>query len=129
MTTKKNNPSTKLALSKSTVVAYQAEVKKHSTSTTANAALVFHVYNRLRAKNMPMKALVNKVGASTRALRNYVLYGVSIPAPVAKNLVKELNVTYTNLGLVYNEKTDRYDHCKLTTIKNITNSTTATSVK
>lgn len=84
----------------------ESVVLSRTTSNQYNLLLA----NKIYSSNMQLKTIATKVGASTRSLRDYALYGTSVPADVANKLVKIFKTSYHNLGLRYNKDTNRYEH-------------------
>lgn len=88
-------------------------VYAHTTSRNGNILLANKIYN----SGLALKTVAEKVGKSTRSLRDYAFYNVSVPSDTASKLVKFFKTSYRNLGLVYNADTDRYEHMKIS-VKN-----------
>ena len=88
-------------------------VRSRTTSTNFNLLLA----NKIYSSDMTLKAISAKTGASTRSLRDYAFYGVSVPAAIANKLATVLKTSPRNMGLEFNADTDRYTHVKVTVKK------------
>lgn len=83
-------------------------IKTRTTSTEYNLALAYRVLD----SNIQLKDIAAKVGVSTRSMRDYMYYGTSVDADVAKQLATVLKTNTTSLGLKLNKETMRYEHVK-----------------
>lgn len=99
-----------VAISKTSKKKMEEIVKSHTTSTNYNMLLASKIYS----SDMTLKAIAEHAGISTRSIRDYAFYNMTVPADVAYKLVKMFKTTYKNLGLVYNTDTDRYNHRTIT---------------
>ena len=100
---------TSVTVSKTSMNKMNETVKAHTNSTTYNALLA----NKIYSSPMTLKEISTKVGMSTRSLRDYCLYGTSVPETVAQGLVKLFKTSYRNLGLTYNKEIKRYEHMEI----------------
>ena len=102
------------AKTKNTVVSIARSTKKKMeevvTSRTSSKTYNILLAGKLYSSEMQLKDISSKVGASTRSLRDYAFYGTTVPSGVAEALVKLFKTSYRNLGLQYNQNTDRYEH-------------------
>jgi len=83
-------------------------IKTRTTSTDYNLPLAY----RILSSDNQLKDIATKVGVSTRSMRDYMYYGTSIDADVAKQLASVLRTNTTSLGLKLNKETMRYEHVK-----------------
>lgn len=83
-------------------------IKTRTTSTEYNLNLAYRVLN----SDIQLKDIATQVGVSTRSLRDYMYYGTSIDADVAKALASVLKTNTNSVGLKLNKETMRYEHVK-----------------
>jgi transcriptional regulator with XRE-family HTH domain len=83
-------------------------IKTRTTSTEYNLNLAY----RVLSSDTQLKDIAAKVGVSTRSMRDYMYYGTSVDADVAKQLATVLRTNTTNLGLKLNKETMRYESVK-----------------
>jgi transcriptional regulator with XRE-family HTH domain len=83
-------------------------IKTRTTSTEYNLPLAY----RILSSDNQLKDIANQVGVSTRSMRDYMYYGTSIDADVAKQLATVLRTNTTSLGLKLNKETMRYESVK-----------------
>lgn len=105
----KTNIATQLsavALSKTAMKRMTEVVSARTDSKNYNLLLASKVYNC----GAQLKAIAEKVGASTSALRDYAFYGVSVPHTVATNLASYFGTNYRGIGLALNKTTNRYEY-------------------
>lgn len=88
-------------------------VRSRTTSRNYNILLA----NKIYSSDMTLKMISAKTGASTRSLRDYAFYGVSVPNAIATKLSTLLKTSPRNLGLQFDTTTDRYNHVKITVKK------------
>ena len=82
-------------------------VSKHTTSTNYNSKLAYAVLT----SGKTVSEIAVAVGASTRSLRDYMYYGVSIPEQIGKRLLKVLKTcNYATIGLKFDSNVARYTH-------------------
>lgn len=79
-------------------------VRTRTTSTEYNLPLAY----RILTSNMQLKEIAEKVGVSTRSLRDYAYGSTSIDCDVAKALAATLKTNTTSLGLKLNKEIMRY---------------------
>lgn len=108
--TKSMKTTNTIAISKTMRKNYRKVVTAHTTSTKYNLLLAHAIYN----SGMQLQDVAKKAGCSTRSLRDYALYGMSVNSDVVTALTKMFKTTARNLGLVQNKDTGRYDHLKVT---------------
>ena len=91
----------------STAYLQETLVQKHTSSTSYNAKLAYAVLTSGKS----VTEIASAVGASPRALRDYMYYGVSIPEQIGKNLLRVLgSCNYATLGLKFDCAKTRYSH-------------------
>ena len=83
-------------------------IKTRTTSTEYNLPLAY----RVLSSDNQLKDIATQVGVSTRSMRDYMYYGTSIDADVAKQLATVLRTNTTSLGLKLNKETMRYESVK-----------------
>lgn len=83
-------------------------IKTRTTSTEYNLNLAY----RVLSSDNQLKDIATKVGVSTRSMRDYMYYGTTIDADVAKQLAVVLRTNTTSLGLKLNKETMRYESVK-----------------
>ena len=82
-------------------------VQKHTTSINYNSKLAYAVLTSGKS----VQEIANTVGASPRALRDYMYYNVTIPENIGKALLKVLkSCNYATLGLKFDCAKTRYSH-------------------
>ena len=117
----KTKESTKMATTTNTAISITKTSKKqmdevvrsHTTSRSYNILLA----NKIYSSDMTLKAISAKTSASTRSLRDYAFYGVSVPQAIATKLASVLKTSPRNLGLTFDPTTERYNHVKVTVKK------------
>ena len=83
-------------------------IRTRTTSTEYNLNLAYRVLD----SGYQLKDIADKAGVSTRSMRDYMYYGTSIDADVAKQLAAVLKTNTASLGLKLNKETMRYEHAK-----------------
>ena len=83
-------------------------IKTRTASTEYNLPLAY----RVLSSDNQLKDIATQVGISTRSMRDYMYYGTSIDADVAKQLATVLRTNTTSLGLKLNKETMRYESVK-----------------
>ena len=83
-------------------------IATRTTSAEYNLNLAY----RVLSSDMPLKDIADKIGFSTRSMRDYCYYGTTIDSLVAKNLATVLKTNTNQLGLKLNKETMRYEHVK-----------------
>ena len=101
-----NTKTTTVSITKNSKKKMEEVVRARTTSRNYNILLA----NKIYSSTMTLKDIANKVGISTRSLRDYSFYNTTVPANVATNLVKLFKTSYTQLGLMLNQDTNRYEH-------------------
>lgn len=83
-------------------------VAKHTSSVeTANLKLAYAVLTSDRS----LVSIAEAVGASTRSMRDYMYYGTSVPAHIARRLRTLLKApNFAHLGLKFDSNMARYIH-------------------
>jgi hypothetical protein len=83
-------------------------IKTRTTSTEYNLNLAY----RVLSSDTQLQEIASRVGVSTRSMRDYMYYGTSVDADIAKQLASVLKTNTTQLGLKLNKETMRYEHVK-----------------
>ena len=112
-TSQENSMATKntvVSISKTSKRKMDEVVRSRTASRTYNVLLA----NKIYSSDMTLKEIASKVGASTRSIRDYAFYGTTIPTEVANRFVSLFKTSYRNLGLYFNEDTNRFNHMKVT---------------
>jgi hypothetical protein len=107
-----NNTAT-ISITKTSKKQMDEVVRSRTTSRSYNLLLA----NKIYSSDMTLKMISAKTGASTRSLRDYAFYGVSVPQAVATKLASVLKTSPRNLGLTFDSTTERYNHVKVTVKK------------
>lgn len=98
-----------ITISKTLNKAMLETVRERTDSTHANRVLAHRIYS----SDYQLKDIAATVGCSTRSLRDYAFYGVSMTEEIATSLRSFFNTTYHNLGLYLNRETGRYEALKV----------------
>ena len=88
-------------------------VASRTSSKNFNLLLANRIYN----SETSLKSIATFVGCSTRSLRDYAYYGMSVNKEVADNLVSYFHTNHRSLGLVLDKTTGRYNHLTVKTAK------------
>lgn len=99
-----------ITISKTQDKAMREIVRERTDSKTANRVLAYRIYN----SEYTLQQISDAVGCSTRSLRDYAFYGVTMTEDIANNLRSFFNTTYHNLGISPNKETGRYEALKVT---------------
>lgn len=117
----KSKESTKMATTNNTAISITKTSKKQMDevirSRTTSRSYNILLANKIYSSDMTLKTISAKTGASTRSLRDYAFYGVSVPQAVATKLASVLKTSPRNLGLTFDSTTERYNHVKITVKK------------
>ena len=113
-------------VSATTLTVSPETLKKYKTATAhsnaarakkANPILAYRITQFITKHNLTLKDFAASVNTNASSLRDYMLYGRSLPAAVAKDLSTALHCTYTAMGITYNNKLNRFTHVKAKTTK------------
>lgn len=99
-----------ITISKTQDKAMREIVRGRTDSKNANRVLAYRIYN----SDYTLKQISETVGCSTRSLRDYAFYGVTMTEDIANNLRSFFNTTYHNLGIYLNRETGRFEALKVT---------------
>lgn len=86
------------------------EMEQTVTARTDSRNYNLFLANRLYSSEMTLAQLAAKFGTSTRSLRDYAFYGVSVPETTAKKMASFFKTNYRGLGLYLNSERNRFEH-------------------